>query len=94
MSKEEVLVDVYDLDKCPHCDAEWKYEFKHPDDEKSSVAGQTRTYSRLIGLQYSYDDPNHYDGVSEWVCPDCRIRWGRWSMKVLKEDESERRYGE
>lgn len=89
----EALVNVSDLDKCPHCDVEWKYEHKHPDDEKSSAAGKTITYSRLLAHQYGYDHPQHYDGVSEWVCPDCRMRWGRWSMKVLIGDEYELRYG-
>ena len=49
--------------------------------------------SRVIGVQYSYDSPNHYDGVSEWRCPDCDLREGRWSGKILKDGESEPRYG-
>lgn len=34
-----------------------------------------------------------YDGVSEIRCNDCNARFGRWSLKRLKDDELERRYG-
>lgn len=47
----------------------------------------------LIGVEYSWDSPEHYDGISEWMCPICQTRIGRWSKKVLANDEIERRYG-
>lgn len=34
-----------------------------------------------------------YNGVSEYFCPDCKIRIGRWSGKVLKDGEVETRFG-
>lgn len=34
-----------------------------------------------------------YDGISEIQCQDCNTRTGRWSLKELKNDELERRYG-
>ena len=34
-----------------------------------------------------------YDGWSEIRCNDCKARTGRWSMKILGDDELERRYG-
>ena len=33
-----------------------------------------RFYSRLIGI-----DLPGYDGVGEWMCPECRTRWSRWT---------------
>jgi hypothetical protein len=35
-------------------------------------------FSRLVGVEYSYDHPKHYDGVSEWMCPDCKHSWPRF----------------
>jgi hypothetical protein len=55
--------------------------------------GQTGPFSRLIGVQYEYGSPERYDGVSEWVCPGCETRWGRWSGKVLTDSEVEMRFG-
>lgn len=53
----------------------------------------TTHYSRVIGVEYGYDSPERYDGVSEWRCPDCGRREGRWSGKVLQDDELEPRFG-
>jgi hypothetical protein len=35
-------------------------------------------FSRLIGVQLSYDHPDHYDGVSFWRCPSCAHDWPRF----------------
>lgn len=48
---------------------------------------------QMIAVEYSYDHPDHHDGVSEWWCEPCDIRIGRWSKKRLGKDESEKRYG-
>lgn len=34
-----------------------------------------------------------YDGASEYACPHGCVRIGRWSKRVLKEGEIERRHG-
>jgi len=47
----------------------------------------------VIGVQYSYKNPNHYDGVSEWNCAVCKARVGRWSGKLLEEGQYEPRFG-
>lgn len=53
----------------------------------------------MIGVEYSYDSPEHYDGISEYYCMKCKIRRGRWSGKILKGElgalssEVETRYG-
>lgn len=38
-------------------------------------------WSNVIGMELSYDDPEHYDGVSYWACPGCGIAWDRWTGK-------------
>jgi len=44
-----------------------------------------KRYSRLIGIE----DPLLYDGVSFWQCPDCGLRWNRWTKKeVIYENEN------
>lgn len=52
-------------------------------------------WRREIGVEYGYDAPAgcHYDGVSEWRCPDCGYREGRWSGRELADGEFEPRYG-
>jgi len=45
----------------------------------------------IIGVEYCYGHPERYDGVSEWRCGQCHTRWGRWSGKILKDGEAERR---
>jgi DNA-directed RNA polymerase subunit RPC12/RpoP len=47
----------------------------------------------LIGVEYAWDSPNNYDGISEWNCLDCKKRFGRWTNKELIGDEEEKRYG-
>ena len=47
----------------------------------------------MIGVEYSPEMPEHYDGVSEWRCLKCGLRVGRWSEKVLADNEIERKLG-
>ena len=47
----------------------------------------------MIGVEYAYNDPYHYDGVSEWFCEKDNIRIGRWSKKHLGDGDFERPYG-
>lgn len=50
-------------------------------------------YSNIIGVEYPYGHPDRYDGISEWRCPACGAREGRWSGKTLAEGETEPRRG-
>ncbi len=47
----------------------------------------------VIMVEYAWDSPEHYDGISEIDCQDCGARFGRWSGKELVEGEIEKRYG-
>jgi hypothetical protein len=47
----------------------------------------------IVMVQYDWRHPEHYDGVSEIVCQDCKCRIGRWTGKELTEDEFEKKYG-
>ena len=47
----------------------------------------------LVGVEYSYDSPEHYDGVSEWDCSKCGNRVGRWTGRLLTGMQCEPRYG-
>jgi hypothetical protein len=46
----------------------------------------------VVGVQYQHNHPQAYDGISEWQCCKCGARIGRWSGKVLADDESEKRF--
>lgn len=48
---------------------------------------------KITLLEYAYDQPEHYDGVSEIICRVCGKRFGRWTKKELKNGEVEKRYG-
>lgn len=48
----------------------------------------------LIGIEYAYPSPERYDGISEYDCPTCKKRWGRWTLKELKDGEIEKRFGD
>jgi DNA-directed RNA polymerase subunit RPC12/RpoP len=57
--------------------------------EKCKKCGSEHT----IMVEYSWDSPEHYDGISEIQCQDCGVRIGRWSGKELAKGEIENKYG-
>lgn len=63
-----------------------------PGEYKGNTCGSCGNTKNLIGCEYDYGHPNHYDGVSELRC-HCGARTGRWTGKVLAEGESERCFG-
>lgn len=50
--------------------------------------------TNVIMVEYTHDNPEHYDGVSEVECRDCGARFGRWNGKELAEGETEPRFGQ
>jgi hypothetical protein len=48
----------------------------------------------VVYVEYGYDDPYRYDGISEYKCLGCMRRWGRWTGKELKGEEQEPPYGD
>lgn len=86
-------MSIIETNICPRCNSDLRSS-PIPEEHKDSYPeGQTH-FSRVIGVEYAYDNPNHYDGVSEWVCPDCKYREGRWTGRELAEGELEPRFGE
>ncbi len=79
-----------DMEQCPNCGVSWIGD-PIPKEHQANYSGTH--FKREIGIQYSYDHPEHYDGISEYMCPDCKTRFGRWTGKKLAESESEKRYG-
>ena len=73
------LLVVADL--CPYCGVLLTYEV------------DLHIYSRVVGVEYPYGHKDRYDGVSEWRCPDCGTREGRWTGEVLTGDATEPRHG-
>ena len=49
--------------------------------------------SNIVMVEYEITHPNHFDGISEIMCLDCRARIGRWSGRELGEGEFEPRFG-
>ena len=48
---------------------------------------------KMLLIEYGGMEPEHYDGVSEITCTQCKKRVGRWSGKTLLEGEVEKRFG-
>ena len=55
--------------------------------------GCPNCHEPIMGVEYGWNSPNNYDGVSEWTCLKCNLRWGRWTHKLLADGEEEKRYG-
>jgi hypothetical protein len=75
---------------------------RHPGGSRVSVIEPIPAWKRpcpkchgkqWIAIEYHGTHPEHYDGISEWVCRICERRIGRWSRKVLGDGEYEKRYG-
>jgi hypothetical protein len=49
--------------------------------------------TRVIATEYHPRHVAHYDGISEFRCPFCGRREGRWSGRVLEDGEYEERWG-
>ncbi len=60
---------------------------------EDQIENPTTHFSRRIGIEYGYDSPHRYDGVSEWLCPDCGHRVNRFTGEQLADDEFATRDG-
>ena len=45
------------------------------------AAGSTH-YSRLIGIEIQ----GAHDGISQWLCPDCKYTWDLFTGKEITQD--------
>ena len=83
-----------ELEICPLCNANWKQSdiadhfestgcSREEAEEKASHYGWTKEnklfFSRLIGIEIE----GGYDGISEWMCPDCESKWDRFTNKLI-----------
>lgn len=60
-----------------------------PEEHRRYYNPDATHYSKVVGVEYA----GGFDGISEWMCPVCGRREGRWTGKVLGEGETEPRYG-
>ena len=67
---------MIDLDgACPACGVSWRGDPIPQEYRDKGWYGDKTHFSRLIGVEY----PERYDGVWEWVCPDCHKRFPRFT---------------
>lgn len=64
---------------CPHCQANLQAE-EIPLKDREAFGDKTH-FKRLIGINIQ----GHYDGVAEWMCPDCGARWPRLGIRLTAE---------
>ena len=48
----------------------------------------------LIGIEYDWTTRESYDGISEWECPACGSRRGRWTGEKIPDGYVESRFGQ
>jgi DNA-directed RNA polymerase subunit RPC12/RpoP len=89
------MSSIYDFEQgnCPNCGVSWQGE-EIAEESRKFYGTDTTHFSRVIGVEYSYDSPERYDGVSEYQCTYCGARFGRWTGKKLEDNELEPRWGE
>lgn len=62
-------------------DAFWSKKSDEEIEQLASHYGWSRAepkhFSRIVGLEY----PHKYDGVWEWMCPDCKHKFPRFAEK-------------
>jgi len=78
---------------CPKCGANWIGK-PIPKEHQELYGGHAYFKRGPIGIEYGYGAGEQYDGISEWECPDCHARWGRWTGQELQPEEIESRFGE
>jgi hypothetical protein len=64
---------------CPHCQADLQGS-EIPSEHREAYGNKTY-FKRLIGMEVQ----GHYDGVAEWICPDCGARWPRLGIRLTPE---------
>ena len=57
---------------------------KQVEDYMKELYSPPYRWSGLIGVELSYDHPRHYDGVSYWMCPECKTTWNRFTNEIEK----------
>lgn len=85
------MKDPSDWKTCPTCNESLEGE-KIPEKYRNSYGNHTH-FSKIIGIEYASGEPESYDGISEYTCPHCKTRWGRWTGKELAKGEVEKRFG-
>lgn len=74
---------------CPECGADWRAKEIPLESLRRGGYGPwnegdpPRYFYRLVGIELPYDDPNHYDGISFWMCPDCGAQWNRFTGELV-----------
>ena len=63
---------------CPKCEADFTGE-EIPEQDRELFGGESH-FSRLIAVE----DPNIYDGVLFWECPDCSHQWNSEVGELLQ----------
>ena len=85
------------IDKCPKCGVSWLGEpiidsFKKSkwckdftdlqiEETVKSMYAEPYCWQRQIGIQLPRDHPKYIDGVSYWMCPDCKTTFNRFTEK-------------
>lgn len=84
-------MDSNKTDNCPACGVSWIGD-EIPIANREFYGGATHS-RRVIGVEYWHGSPEHYDGVSEYQCPDCKARFGAWTGTQIEPGYAESRWG-
>lgn len=59
----------------------------------AGYCGTCHAERKAEGVMYPDDHPDHFGGISEFRCPVCGRREGRWTRKALADGEFEPKFG-
>lgn len=78
MKKKNIIFDIETQKVCPECGVSWKGKLI-PKKYRNLYSEKSTHFSRLIGIEIM----GGYDGVAYWECPDCKVRWDRFTGKKV-----------
>ena len=99
---KKATADGHDHDVCPRCDASLcdgnlKVMVNsamaqaglpaYSDAQISDMYGGAQCGSKTVGIEFSYTDPRHYDGVSVWFHPCCELFVDRFTRLEMTKEE-------
>ncbi len=70
---------------CPNCGADWQGE-PIPEEDRHLYAEGTTHFSKLIGVEVR----GKFDGVCYWECPECHVRWDRFTGEKIVTSQARR----
>jgi hypothetical protein len=64
------------------------YRDKSDEEIRKSVVENYGSVDRKWGREIGIEILGGYDGIAQWLCPDCNTKFDRWTGEEIKPEES------